>query len=808
MKIRSQSNLITGFLFLLVMGVSGFVYLFSGRLENNMSKNDMAYAISESVFDLSVVNDNFLHYRNKRSEEQWRTRYASLNNLLASSTKYFSRDDERLITTQLRKNQGEIRSLSHQMIARLNLPAGDGPELSDALLSNLDGQIAEKFHVMISDASSLLAISLKSQRADEERMKIVIWIFVSVMVVIIIGFSLWIRRNILRPISRLRSGAKAIASGNLDYKLKSISRNEIGDLSRGFDQMTVHLRAITVSRNKLDEEITTRVMAEEALRKSQSRLSGILDIAHEGIISIDESQRIIIFNKGAEEIFGYSQKVAIGQPIDLIIPERFNQSYYGQVKELGHDSYDARLMRKRREIVGIRKNGEEFPAEATLSKLESGGEKIYTVVLRDISERKQAEEALTEQAFRDSLTNLYNRRYFNNAIVNELARAERNKQSFAILMCDLDGFKAINDEEGRLMGDVVLKKVAQVLREATRGADLVFRWGGDEFVVLLSNTTRDGIMISADRIRKGLREIKGHGSFGLDMSFGVSFHPEHGRDLDELIRIADRALYVSKRGGDRIHIGDEEYHLDESIIKVVFQPIVDIRSNKILGYEALSRDAVGRLNILNLFKKYQAVGRLSELKKICYVLQMKTAREKGLRNLFINVDFDLLGKLDCVPKPPGMDVYLEISEVEALHDIKNNLRIAKRWRKHGYKFAIDDFGAGFISLPFIAQLVPDYIKLDRATILQAVESRDFKRVMKHLLLGLQNCSAEGIIAEGIELEAELKVMKQLGVHFIQGYLMGKPRELKALSVRENGLSDTPEKISQTRKVKDTVGHHR
>ena len=158
-------------------------------------------------------------------------------------------------------------------------------------------------------------------------------------------------------------------------------------------------------------------------------------------------------------------------------------------------------------------------------------------------------------------------------------------------------------------------------------------------------------------------------------------------------------------------------------------------------------------------------------------MQLKKAQEAGLKRVFINVDFQLLSQIDIVPKPEEMDIILEISEVEALYDVENHLRMTKKWREKGYRFAIDDFGAGFISLPFIAQVIPDYIKLDRSTMLQAVSSQDFKNFSQDLVRALKNFSKEGIIAEGIETEKELKVVKQLGVNIGQGYLFGKPQEL-------------------------------
>ena len=411
--------------------------------------------------------------------------------------------------------------------------------------------------------------------------------------------------------------------------------------------------------------------------------------------------------------------------------------------------------------------------------------KMLSRVMRYAIERKRAEEALAEQAIRDSLTNLYNRRYFNYRMEEEIAKADRDNDSLAILLRDLDHFKTINDTRGLHAGDEVLKAVARSIQEATRGTDLIFRWGGDEIVVILSEATREGILIAGERIRRGVRTVSEQAHLDLDLSIGVALYPEHGRSVDELIRLADWALYIAKKGGDKIHIGEEEYRLDEHSIKVVFQPVMDIRSNEILGYEALSRDALGKLSILELFERYQAIGQLNELKRICFRSQLKAACELGLKRVFINVDFNVLSQLESAPKPPGMEVILEISELEALHDIENHLKMARKWRELGYKFAIDDFGAGYISLSFIAQLIPDYIKLDRSTILQAVSSEKFRGFLKDLVLALQNYVTVGIIAEGIETvaerietETELQVVKDLGIYLVQGFLLGKPEELQ------------------------------
>lgn len=395
--------------------------------------------------------------------------------------------------------------------------------------------------------------------------------------------------------------------------------------------------------------------------------------------------------------------------------------------------------------------------------------------------------ALQEQSFRDSLTDLYNRQYFNLRIGEEITRANRNKSNLALLLCDLDHFKTVNDSLGHQAGDEVLRKAARTFKDSTRGTDLVFRWGGDEIVVILANATREGILVTSERIRKGIRKIGKKIDLKLDISIGVALYPEHGSNEDELICLADRALYIAKKGGDKIHIGEEEYELNENAIDVAFQPIVDTRTNQILGHEALGRDPKGKKNILEIFKKYHAIGKLRELKCICFKKQLKEAQESGLKKVFVNVEFDMLSHLGPTPRPPGLEVILEISESEALYDVEHNLEIARKWRALGYKFAIDDFGAGFISLPFIAQFTPDHIKIDRSTMLQSVHSDKFRTFLKELLVAIRNYTREEIIAEGVETEKELRAVKDMNISMVQGFLLGKPKGLKEITNKDKAL---------------------
>lgn len=399
-------------------------------------------------------------------------------------------------------------------------------------------------------------------------------------------------------------------------------------------------------------------------------------------------------------------------------------------------------------------------------------------MLRQNRQIRSLMEQIKSEAVQDTLTGLYNRRYFDHRAEEEIVRAERGKHGLTFMLCDLDNFKALNELKGRQACDEILKAVAHEFKQSTRGSDLIFRWGGDEIIVVLSKATREGVLIAADRIRKGVRKIGKKAGATLDLSIGVALYPDHADNLDKLIHLADRALYIARKGGEKIHIGDEDYALNETAIKVVFQPIVDLRSKQTIGYEALARDPKGKLNVFDLFRRYHTIGQLNELKRLCFTSQLKAAEENKIERLFINIDSDILSKMDSVPKPAGVDVILEISEAEALHNVEKHLQMVDKWREKGFKFAIDDFGAGFISLPFVAQLTPDYIKLDRLTTLQAVSSKKFKKFLKELIAALQEYVTVGMVAEGIETKEELEVVGELGIYLAQGFLLGKPKAIK------------------------------
>ncbi len=392
-------------------------------------------------------------------------------------------------------------------------------------------------------------------------------------------------------------------------------------------------------------------------------------------------------------------------------------------------------------------------------------------------QKQKAMTKIRNLSSRDPLTGLYNRKQLVSQLGAVLARADQNNETVALLIADLDRFKEINETLGHQYGDKVIQIMAASIQaalaeEGKAGSALLFRSGVDEISIILPNTTYEKTLHKTALIRKATQEASQKAYFPLDVSIGATLYPEQGQSVDQVITRASRSLLIAKKTDEKVCIGTA-MPLTGERLGIKFEPIVDLLHNQVVGYEALSRDTLGRLSVPELFEKYAKLGQLPEVKSACFISQLKKAEEIGLSCIFLNVDSVLLKHCEWVQKPAALDVVLEISEAESLHDLENHLQVAAKWKKKGFLFAIDDFGAGFVSLPFISQLNPDYIKIDRSVILQAVASPKFRLFLSGLVVAMQKDHIHKVVAEGIETETELKITREMGIDLIQGFLLLK-----------------------------------
>ena len=306
-------------------------------------------------------------------------------------------------------------------------------------------------------------------------------------------------------------------------------------------------------------DITVQRRVEQALRESELKFRSISASAQDAFIMMNGLNQISYWNPAAERVFGFSAGEAIGRDLhQLLAPERYYEVFKKNFETFKKTGTGGRIGQTS-ELVALRRDKTEFPIELSLSALKLQGEWHSFGIVRDISERKQAEENLRESEKRyrqlsitDDLTRLYNSRHFYARLQVEIERANRYQRPLALFMVDIDGFKKVNDDYGHLTGDKVLAKAGEVIRQALRETDSGYRYGGEEFAVILPETDGPGAVRVAERVRLELEAtpfpLNPNASRSITASFGVSQLLAKEK-LSEFIKRADENLYVAKAKG-------------------------------------------------------------------------------------------------------------------------------------------------------------------------------------------------------------------------------------------------------------------
>jgi diguanylate cyclase (GGDEF)-like protein/PAS domain S-box-containing protein len=298
-------------------------------------------------------------------------------------------------------------------------------------------------------------------------------------------------------------------------------------------------------------DISARVALQEKFVESEERFRGIFESARDAIVSVGEDGKVAMANRAAQELLGYGEENLSGMEAIRLFPPRFA----GYWKELSvyASGLGPGIESRNIEMMVLTKSGAEIPVRLTLAEKIVRGQRIQTAILRDISNRKALEEELRLESITDTLTELYNRRHFHTLAQNESERAQRTRAPFSVLLMDVDRFKQYNDAFGHDEGDKVLRALGEEIRKNFRTMDAGFRHGGEEFTVLLPDTTAEAAIISAERLRKRFSAIPFLPNPHMEprkvtLSIGVAeFRP--GMTIDDLVRSADRAMYAAKNAG-------------------------------------------------------------------------------------------------------------------------------------------------------------------------------------------------------------------------------------------------------------------
>jgi diguanylate cyclase (GGDEF)-like protein/PAS domain S-box-containing protein len=466
--------------------------------------------------------------------------------------------------------------------------------------------------------------------------------------------------------------------------------------------------------------------------------------------------------------------------------------------------------------------GATVDAEVTASRLEAGGRNVIVVAAHDMSLRRKIEAQLLEKqqhldhlAHHDQLTGLPNRLYLAAHLPGAIAEARRTGSVLAVLFLDLDRFKHINDSRGHETGDKLLKTVAQRIRETVRAEDLVVRMGGDEFIVVLKKVaSQEQVNETAARINEALSApvIVDNRPLVTSVSIGVSLYPRDGTDMGELLRHSDTAMYQAKdRGRNNFQLFNpvmdrklkervaveaslraalQQQHLD-----VHYQPIVDIRSNRVVALEALLRwrhPSGGFVTPGRFIQVAEETGLIVPmgdfvLDRVLKEVQQWRHSGKRLVPIAVNVSAvqlqrsDLPGTIERLTREyrlaPSM-LQLELTESTVFESRESRSgescedAIAKL-RELGARIVIDDFGTGYSSLSYLKRWRVDSVKIDRSFVRDLVTDMSDLAIVGAIIAMARHFNIE-VVAEGIEGWQQLEKLRQMGCDQAQGYLFAKP----------------------------------
>jgi diguanylate cyclase (GGDEF)-like protein/PAS domain S-box-containing protein len=594
--------------------------------------------------------------------------------------------------------------------------------------------------------------------------------------------------------------ASAYASGAVDFIFTPV----LPDVLRAKVSAFVEL---FLQSDELQRSLKAITALNAALRDSEIRTQAVLDNVSEGIFMLDEGGVIESINRSAGELFGYRADEPVGHPFAFMIaPERRDE--LRSVETAQAQLVDERGSPKRAiETRGCREDGSTFPIELERGAMSHGDRKFTLASVRDVSERQAHTEALEHLALHDDLTGLANRALFGKLLSRALAAAKRSKESCAVMVMDLDGFKQVNDTLGHERGDILLRQVGERLVSILRESDTVARLGGDEFAILPAGAsdlaTAAAVALKIQQACEPGFEVNRE-TVHVSPSIGIALSPEHGSTSGGLLHRADLAMYAAKRSGTghAIFNAEQETQTADHLALLLdlrhcvtreqlvlhYQPKIDLATGKISGVEALVRwhhPTKGLLAPASFMEEVERTHLIAPLTR--WVLnaalrQQRTWRDAGLDlTMAVNVSSRSLRRANALPDTVSEltqlwgtargRLTLELTEGALIEEAAP--AVLTRLHDMGEMISIDDFGTGYSSLAYLKRLPVDEIKIDSSFVKSLAAVGDDAIIVRSTI-NLAHGLGLSVVAEGVEDDKVARILREYGCDEAQGYHFGRP----------------------------------